>query len=160
MTEVDYVVYPMSLNYSGVVNLQELYNLIRVWFSEKGFFAMEKESEGSEEESGDNFSTKFQASKKVEEYTKYVIELSIKAKSLKETSEQYSYRGEFEVSVESYLEKDYEDRYENRPLLKIFKGFFEKFVEKSRFNRYENELKDSTNALYNEVKAFFNISKL
>jgi hypothetical protein len=160
MAEVDYVVHEINLNYSGVLNLKELYDLIRSWFNEKGFFVIEKESEGSEDELESSFITKFEASKKVEEYTKYVIGIKINSASLKETSEQYTYKGSYSISFESYLEKDYEDRYENKPILKLFKGFYEKLVEKSRFNKYENDLKDLTNAIYNEVKAFLNLVNL
>ncbi len=160
MAEIDYVVHEINLTYSGVVKLKEIYELIRSWFSERGFFVIEKESEGSEDDAGSNFYTKFEASKRIEEYTKYKIEIKIKAKFLKETSEQYEYQGDYNISFESYLEKDYEDKYENKPILKIFKGFYEKLVEKSRFNKYENELRDDTNSIYNEVKAFLNLSKL
>ena len=159
MTEVDYIVKPIEINYSGIVNIKELYELIRLWFNDKGFFTMEKESEGSEDENGSNFATKFEASKKVEEYTKYMIEIKIKAKSLKETSEQNAYQGEYNVSFESYLEKDYEDRNENKPILKILKGLYEKLVERNRLSKYESELMELTNAVYNEVKAFLNLAK-
>lgn len=160
MAEVDYVVREITLNYSGILNLKELYSLIRNWFNEKGFFVMEKENEGSDNENGSNFYTKFEAFRKVEEYTKYMIEIKIKAKSLNETNEQYNYQGEYEIDFESYLEKDYEDKYENKPFLKIFKGLYEKVIEKSRFNKYETELKDLTYSAYNEVKAFLNLEKV
>ena len=160
MTEIDYVVRPITLSYSGVVNLKEIYELIRAWFNDKGFFTMEKESEGSDEESESSFSTAFEASKKIEEYTKYIIKIKIKSSSLKETSEQYKYQGDFRISFESYLEKDYEDKYENKPFVKFFKGIWEKFAERSRFNKYEDELKDLTYSIYNEVKAFLNLAKL
>jgi hypothetical protein len=160
MVEVDYVVKEIVLSYSGIVNLKELYNLVKSWFSERGFFVIERENEGSEDESGSSFYTKFDAFKKVEEYTKYMIEVRIKSNSLKETSEQYNYQGEYVVSFESYLEKDYENKYENKPILKFFKGFYEKLIEKSRFNKYESELRDLTMSIYNEVKAFLNLSKV
>jgi spermidine synthase len=160
MVEVDYVVKEIVLSYSGIVNLKELYNLVKSWLSERGFFVIERENEGSEDESGSSFYTKFDAFKKVEEYTKYMIEVRIKSNSLKETSEQYNYQGEYVVSFESYLEKDYENKYENKPILKFFKGFYEKLIEKSRFNKYESELRDLTMSIYNEVKAFLNLSKV
>ena len=160
MAEIDYVVREISLNYSGIVNLNELYNLIRSWFNERGFFLMEKESEGSEEESGNNFYTKFEAFKKVEESTKYFIVVKIKSKSLKETSEQQSYQGNFNIIFQSYLEKDYEDKYENKPMLKFFREIYGKLVAKSRFNKYESQLYDFTHEFYNEVKAFLNLAKL
>lgn len=160
MAEIDYVVHEINLSYSGVLNLKELYELIRSWLGDKGFFVMEKENEGSEGDEGSNFSTKFEAFKKVEEYTKYFIEIKIKSKYLKETSEKYHYQGNYEVSFESYLEKDYENRYENKPILKVFRGIYEKIFEKSRFNAYESELTDLTKSIYNEVKAFLNLSKI
>ena len=44
--------------------------------------------------------------------------------------------------------------------MKFFKGMNEKFFERGRFNRYEEELRDLTNLVYNEVKAFLNLTKL
>src|SRR3989344_3442625 len=134
MVEIDYVVREIKLSYSGIVNLNEIYNLIRSWFNERGFFVMEKESEGAEEESGNSFYTKFHTFRKVEESTKYVIEVKIRGKSLK-------------------------DRSENKPRIKFLRGLYEKFIEKSRFNRYESELRDLTHEFYNEVKAFLNLAK-
>ena len=160
MVEVDYVVHEINLDYSGILNLKELYDLIKSWFNERGFFVMEKESGGSEDEAESSFSTKFEAFKKVEEYTRYKIEISIKSTSLKETSEQHNYKGNFSISFESYLEKDYEDRYENKPILKIFKGIYEKLVERGKFSKYETELREYTYAIYNEVKAFLNLAKV
>ncbi|AJF62326.1 MAG: hypothetical protein QT11_C0001G0172 [archaeon GW2011_AR20] len=160
MAEIDYVVREIKLNYSGVLNLKELYGLIRAWLNEKGFFVMEKEHEGSESEEGDSIRTKFESFRKVEEYTKYFIKITIKANFLKETTEQYYYKGDFTVTFESWLEKDYENRYENKPLMKFFKGINEKLFEKGRFSKYEDELRDLTNSVHNEVKAFLNLTKL
>ena len=160
MVEIDYVVREIKLSYSGIVNLNEIYNLIRSWFNERGFFVIEKESEGAEEESGNSFYTKFYTFKKVEENTKYVIEVKIRANSLKETSDKDVYQGDYMITFESYLEKDYEDKYENKPKIKFLRGLYEKFIEKSRFNKYESELKDLTNEFYNEVKSFLNLAKI
>ena len=128
MAEIDYVVREIKLNYSGVLNLKELYGLIRAWLNEKGFFVMEKEHEGSESEEGDSIRTKFESFRKVEEYTKYFIKITIKANFLKETTEQYYYKGDFTVTFESWLEKDYENRWEENAFMKLMRGVYDKFI--------------------------------
>ncbi|MEK6836025.1 MAG: hypothetical protein AABX55_03325 [Nanoarchaeota archaeon] len=159
MAEIDYVVPKTALSYTGILNVKELYSLIKSWLNEKGFYIIEKEHHGSLGETR-NLKTKWQAEMKMEEYTKYVIKLTIKASNLHETNKASKFSGDFQVEVESYLEKDYEDRFESKPVLKFFRSVYDKFIDKSRFNKYEDELKDLTNMLRNELKAFFNLAKL
>jgi len=157
MVEVDYVVPPeISISYEGDLDLKELYMLIKSWLVDRGFFLIEKEHEGSNE----RFKSKWDAEKKVDDYTKYVIKVTLEATSLKQISikDKNLYNGEFSVAFESYLAKDYENKMENKPLFKIFRGFYSKFVEKSREEHYENELKELTTAFYNEIKAYFGLN--
>jgi len=156
MAEVDYVIPPqITIGFEGDLDLKELYNLVKSWLRDKGFFLIEKEHEGRET----NFKSKWDAERKVDDYTKYVIKVTLKATKLKRISTQNKnmYNGEFEVSFESYIEKDYENRLEKKPMMKFFRGIYGKFVEKSREENQEKELKELTTAFYNEIKAYFGL---
>ena len=158
MSEQDYVVQKTTLSYTGSLDVKELYSLIKNWLNDRGFYIIEKEHHGKAGETK-SLKTKWQAEKKAEEYTKYVIKVKIKASDLKETNKAKYHSGDYQVEVESYLEKDYEDKFENKPMLKFFRGFYEKFVEKSRFSKYEEDLRQLTTSLLNELKSFFNLAK-
>ena len=160
MVEFDYVIPPeITISYEGDLDLRELYNLVKSWLNDRGFFIIEKGHEGSLE----NFKSKWDAEKKVDDYTKYVIKVTLKANKLKQISikNKNLYSGEFSVAFESFLEKDYEEKWEKKPFLKLFRSLYNKFVEKSQEEHHEKELKELTKAFYNEVKAYFGLkSKL
>ena len=154
MVEVDYAIPPeITISYEGDLDLKELYSLIKSWLEDRGFFIIEKEHEGTKE----NFKSKWDATKKVDDYTKYVIKVTLKANHLKEISSKHIYNGEFRVAFESFMEKDYEERFEKKPLLKLFRSLYSKFVEKSREEHHERELKELTTSFYNEIKAYFGL---
>ncbi len=156
MAEVDYVVPPeITISYEGDIDLNELYSFVKSWFKDKGFFLVEKEHEGSAEK----FKSKWNAEKKVDDYTKYALTITLKGSKLKSISakDKNLKNGEFSVAVESYLEKDYEDKWEGKPILKFFRTFYNKVIERSHEELNEKELKDLTLAFYNEVKAYFGL---
>lgn len=158
MVEFDYVVPPeITLSYEGDLDLRELYRLVKSWLKDRGFFLIEKEHEGTLEK----FKSKWDAERKVDDYARYVIKVTIEANKLKQISIQNKnlYNGEFSVAFESYIEKDYEDRLERKPLLKFFRGVYGKYVEKSREENYERELKALTTSFYNEIKAYFGLKR-
>jgi len=45
----------------------------------------------------------------------------------------------------------------NKPFLKIFRGLYNKIIEKSREEAYEKELKSITTTFYDEIKAYFDL---
>ena len=80
MVEVDYVIPPeITLTYEGDLDLKELYFLIKSWLRDKGFYLIEKFHEGSQEK----FKAKWEATKKVDDYSKYVIVVTLEASKLK-----------------------------------------------------------------------------
>jgi len=158
MVEVDYVIPPeITLSYEGDLDLKELYVLVKSWLKDRGFFLIEKEHEGTLEK----FKSKWDAEKKVDDYAKYVIKVTIEANKLKQISikNKNLYNGEFNVAFESFIQKDYEDRLEKKPLLKFFRGVYGKYVERSREENYERELKTLTTSFYNEIKAYFGLKR-
>lgn len=156
MVEYDYAIPPeITISYEGDLDLKEFYDLLKSWLKNKGFFLIEKEHSGTE----DRFKSKIDAEKKVDDYTKYVIKVTITSSNLKQISKKDKNlrNGEFKVALESYLEKDYEERYEKKPFFKFFRSVYNKFIEKSREEHNEKELKELTTSLYNEIKAYFGL---
>ncbi len=103
MSEVDYVIPPeITLSYEGDLDLKELYNLVKSWLRDKGFFLMEKQHEGTPEK----FKSKWDATKKIDDYAKYVIKVTLEASNLKPISikNKNMYNGQFNVKFESYIE--------------------------------------------------------
>jgi hypothetical protein len=159
MSEVDYVIPEIVIEKEGFIDLQELYSLLKEYLVKRRYDLIEKEHHFKE--SSSNLEIKWDSFKKVDDYTKFHIEIAIKGSNIKETTSKKhkGVSGTFKIKFESYLEKDYEEIFENRPISKFFRTVYDKFIIKTRFDAYNAELKEETYLVYNEAKAFLNIKK-
>ena len=159
MVEIDYIVPELTAVKEGIIDLQELYSLMKKHLAERRYDLTEKRHEIKE--TSNALEIKWEASKRVDDYTRFNIEVSVKGSDIKEVKLKKikALSGNFKIKFESYLKKDYEDVFENRPIMKFFRTLYDNFVIKSKFDKYSDELKNETYALYNETKAFLNIKK-
>lgn len=162
MAETDYVIPEILITKEAVINLKELYSLIKEWFVKKDYYLLEKEHHAKSGEGHKDLEIKLVGEKKVDDYTKFVIEVKIKGTNIKEVmlKKKKSIEGAISIKLESYLMKDYEDIWEVRPLPKFFRGLYDKFVLKSKFEIYSEELKKETYMISDEIKAFLDLHKL
>ncbi|MBU2634613.1 MAG: hypothetical protein KJ674_05215 [Nanoarchaeota archaeon] len=158
MAEIDYVIPEITITKEGIIDLQELYSLLKKHLIERKYDLEEKKHDVKE----GSFEIKWASFKKVDDYTKFNIDLGINGSNIKEIKlkKVKAFSGNFKIKFESYLGKDYEDSFENNPILKFFRTLYDNFILRDKFNQYNKELKDETYAIYNEVKAYLNIKKL
>jgi len=159
MAEIDNILSDIKVEYEGQFDLDEVYSLIKDFLKGKGFFISPKEYSGKDKS---KFKSKWAAQKKIDDFNKYVIEPTIKGDSIKHVTSKNKnlVEGTISIKLDSFIEHDYENKTENKPLFKFFKDIYDKFIEKSRQNKYEKELKDYTFELINEIKAYFNLNKV
>lgn len=167
MAEIDYVVPGIVVEKRGVVNVSELYKVLKEWLEKRKYTIIEKEytdeadyssSEEEEPKEKKKLAIKWKAEKEIDDYTRFVIEISLKG-NVEEISlkSRKAYKGVITISFESYMEQDYEDRFENSPLFKITRGIYDKFALKKKFSEYSKELKDETYDVYYETKAYLGL---
>ena len=67
---------------------------------------------------------KLEASKKIDEYTRYVIGIKFNIMDYEEAEVKNKklVKGEIRFSFESHVDTDYEDRLENKPIRKFLRG--------------------------------------
>jgi len=158
MSEIDYVVLGIVVEEKAVFNMTDLYKVMKKWFLENNYDFIEKEYSDVEKE---DLSLKWVSERKVDDYTKFVIEVRIKTKGLKvvKVKNKKSNKGKITAKFESYLEKDYEDSWETNPINKFLRSIYDKFVIRSKFEQYSKQLKDETYDVFNETKAYLNLHR-
>lgn len=161
MAERDYIIPEILLKKEAIINIKDLYSLIKEWVVNRGYDLLEKEHHAKSKEESKDLEIKLVAEKKVDDYTKFMIEVKIKGNNLREVilKKKKAIKGLISIKLESYLEKDYEDVWEVKPLPKFFRGLYDKFVLKNKFDKYSDELKKETYMLGDEIKAFLNLHK-
>ncbi len=161
MSEIDYVVRNLTVKQEAVTDFSALYKVLKKWFEDNRYDLLEKEYIDILKDKEKELSIKWAGEKKVDEYTKFVIEIKIKGREFAEVyvKGKKFMKGEIVFKIESLLEKDYEDVWENRPIAKFIRGVYDKFILAKHFSDYEEKLREDTYAIHSEIKAFLNLQK-
>ena len=165
MSEIDYVIppnKPLKVTQDAVFNMHDLYRHIRSWLDNNGYITFEKDYRDWVRESGRSAKIKLAPWKKVDDYIKFYISVKIGFKDLKdvETKSGLLNKGEVSVKFEAYIEKDYENKWENNFMTRFMRSLYDHFFAVDRITRYKKELQDESYELFNEVKSFLGIHKI
>lgn len=161
MSEVDYVIPDLTIKKETTLDFYELYKFIKDWFERNKYDFIEKEFVSNEELKGTSISVKWKPYKKLDDYCKAYIEVKIKVNDMVTVvkNKKKLNKGIFTVKFESYLEKDYEEKWEDKPFYKFIRTFYDKLVIGDKFDKYSKHLKDETYEIFNETKSFLDLQK-
>jgi|SRR3989338_3653412 len=159
MTEVDVILKPIKISYEGNLDFNEIYKLVKKFLSEKKYDIDEKEHNYSD--SGP-MRIKWEATQNINDYTQFQLEVTIKSSSVKKVklNKKDVLKGKFDVSIEAKINKDYQNYYANKPLIKFFRELFDYTTKKEEFNALGKQLKNEAYSLYDEIKSYFGMQKL
>lgn len=139
--------------------LQFLFRLVE----EEGYNVQEKEYVEKLSSFGKEITLNWEASKKVTDYFKYVINvkwhiLGMKDAEVEQDGKKVSTnKGEVAITIQATLVRDYEERWENKPIWKFLRGIYEKYVIRTTMDEYEEDLEDTAKEYLRDVKAFLQI---
>ena len=77
-----------------------------------------------------------------------------KVKVKRETREVDMNSGVVEIKFAAVLIKDYEHKWEDRPVWKFLRGVYDRYIIKSRVNAYEDKIKEEVEEFIAQAKAF------
>ena len=66
-------------------------------------------------------------------------------------------KGEIGITFKGIIIKDYEKRWEDKPLWKFLRSVYEKHVIRKTVDEYEDDLEDEVKELISDTKAFLRI---
>jgi hypothetical protein len=164
MAEFDYVVPGVVVSQTDtLVDLREFYKLIKDWFTKQQFDILEKEhlKRGPKD-----IFIKWENEKKMNDYVMYVIKLQISITDKEDVivkergKEKKKQKADFKLIVESFLAKDYEDRWTKTPMQQFMRGFYDRFIVGGKMNSYADELEKLTYQFRDEMKSYLKLQKL
>jgi len=165
MVEKRPVIEQESVSYEGIFNLKELYQLLQGWMSDKGYVPVEKRVHESVAKSGKHIEVEFEPFKKYTDYAKSVIRIHFTAREVTDVETDVDGRkrkmqkGKVHVQIDSWLETDYEHRWEIQPVFYVLRSLFEKYVYTPFMSGFIKGVRDDTNDLREQVKAYLNIER-
>lgn len=163
MPQRDYVAQGVKVKQKSVFSLDELYSVLYHWFELHTYDFQEQEYRDEVTPNGHNLEITWYAEKKIDDYIKFVIEVSFLVLGYQTVEiekeggiKQKTGKGEVEVQMSSYLEKDYEDRWKGTFSL-FLRELYDKYIIKSRIEALEGNLHDELYKFIDEIKAFLNL---
>ena len=157
-------VFSSDVKYDGIFNFKEFYKFCYEWLSdEKGIGTAEKAY--SEKLAGDskNLDISWDGSKKLSDYFKMSIKVSMKVNGLKEVeiskgeAKVRTNKGSIKVSAKGTLIRDYDGKFETTAFKKFLRSIYEKWVIPSRVEQFEDVIVSTCDGFLAEAKAYLDL---
>ncbi len=154
-----------QVTYEGLFRMKDVYKLIQDWMDDKGYNPIEKRAHEMVTKSGKQIEVEFEPYKKYSDYAKGIIRIHITAHDLKEvevkrdSGSRKMQKGQIRITFDSWLETDYEGRWEAQPVFYVLRTLFEKFVYMPFLSGYIKGVRDDTLHLKEQLKAYLNLER-
>jgi len=157
------VVYKQTFKTTGYWKYSEVYDFVFEWLRDRDYKTSEdsyNEKIGSKKK---EVTITWKSSKKVTDYFKLLVQSDWHILGMKDVEVEIDGKkkkmnsGEVEIIFKATLVKDYERRWEDKPVWKFLRGVYEKYVIRSTVDDYEDELEDDVRELIGDLKAFLRL---
>jgi len=163
MAEKKLVIDQLRLNYEGLFDIPEMYKMIDGWFYEKGYDKYEKKNEEQVLPTGKEIIIDLRPWKKITDYAKNEIRIRIFMHHVKEIDIEKEgakvtmHQGQIQMIFDGYLETDYENKWENKPIYFFLRTLFDKYIYKGYTSKFEDRLVNDVHDIHTRIKSFLNV---
>jgi len=163
MPEREVIIDKYRVTYEGLFNALDLYTIIDEFLEDKGYDKREKKNIERVTKDGKYIELWLEPWKKLTDYAKSVILVRIIMSEVKEVEIEKEgvkvkmNQGKIQFVFDAYLETDYENRWEMKPIFFFLRTIFDKFIFKSYMIGYRNEIRSDANQLIVTIRSYLNL---
>lgn len=163
MAEREVVIDKLRLSYEGLFNVSELYKLVDGWLREKGYDKRERRMIENVTKDGKFIEWELEPWKKITDYACNVIKLRIILTDIKEVDVEVDKvkvkmnQGKADFIFDAYVETDYENRWDTKPLFYFLRTLFNKYIFKPYTEGYASNVIGDVNDLHSRIRSFLNL---
>jgi hypothetical protein len=163
MAERDIIVDKMRMTYEGLFSVSELYKMMDEWFEEKNYDKKELKNVENVTPEGKYVEILIEPWKKVTDYAKNVIRIRMIMTNIKDVEVEKDgvkvrlNQGKIQMVFDAYLETDYENRWEQKPMFFLIRTLFDKYFYKPFTHGFHAGVKADLNDLVTRIKSFLNL---
>jgi len=147
-----------------IFDFNELYRFCYTYLADEGYFVMEKKYTEKVKGEGKEVEIEWEAKKKISDYFRYIFKVNwrivgmVKVEAEKDGKKIKMDKGDVEIKVAGIIEKDYEHKWEKTVFLKFLRGIYDKYIIKSRIDRYEDKIFQEVEEYLAQIKAFLTMA--
>jgi hypothetical protein len=160
MAEVDRI-YESKVKFSGLFDFKSLYNFIFTWLSDYGYGIIEEKSYTEKiKPEGKEIEISWNARRKISDYFRFLLKIGWRILGMTNVEVQKGgiktklNKGDVEIKITGFLEKDYEHRWETSPFFKFLRTIYDKYIIKSRIEGYERKIMEEVDELVAQTKSY------
>tara|TARA_Y100000310_G_C20574902_1_gene759936 strand:- start:745 stop:1254 length:510 start_codon:yes stop_codon:yes gene_type:complete len=146
-----------------IFDFKELYGHTEDWLKWRQFTVIESKYVEKVGPNGKSYEIHWITNRSIDTYSQYNVDIIWTISDMNDIPAEIDgkklilQKGSIEFNMSAYLVVDKEDKWENQPWMRLFKGFFDKFIYKSTMNRMKTELWQISTELQAEVKSFLEL---
>jgi hypothetical protein len=165
MAERRIIIDNLLLQYEGLFELRELYMMIDKWLRQKGYDKFEKRNHEHVLKDGKYIEVELEPWKKITDYAKIVINMYMHCYNIKDVvvkkdnQDVRMNQGKVKIRFIGYLVTDYESKWEGKPVFYFLRAVMDKWVYRVSADKFEGAVSEDVKHLYQNVKAFLNLSR-
>ena len=157
-------VFETKVKHSGIFDFRDLYSFMYTLFTDMEYSVEEKNY--AEKTKGDQkeIEVAWLMKRKVSDYFRFLVKMDVRilrmtnADVMKDGIKVSTNKGDFEVKFTAFLEKDYENRWENTAVIRFMRGIYDKYIIKSTLEGYEAQVAKEAQDVADQVKAYLTLS--
>ena len=160
MAEKDLVVSGLRVSQDNIVfDMNELYQVMKKWCKINRYDLEEKAIEHEAIPEGKEEIIRWHIKREADNYIQFVIRSTIKivGKDVDVIKKGKAVKGGISVNLEAWLDKDYDREWEESPVFRFMRDFYNRFILAGKYKNYSKALKNDTHDLFNEVRAFLDL---
>lgn len=161
MSEKDKVVKELTIKQKAQFNMLEFYKFLSSWFEVNRYVFYETNYDDKTDAGKKSLKIKWTGSKDVDDYYQFKVQVTLELKNYEiiEGEKEKLVDGDFKIELSSTLVSDYEEKWENGPVMKFLRATADKFFFTGKREKYIKELRDDTYDIFDKVKSFLNLQK-
>ena len=162
MSEKD-TIFKSKVRQRGLFDFKDIYEFAYNWLTDQNYDMFERKYVEKVKGESKDVEVKWEATKELSDYFRYVIEVQWVILGMKSVEVQQDGKkikidsGVIDLRFKASLVKDYESRWENHPFWKFLRGFYDRYIIRTRVEQYEERLLGEINEYIAEIKGLLAI---
>lgn len=149
-----------KVKHDGIFDYKEVYRFLYTWLLDYEYFIEEKNYVEKVKPEGKEVEIHWMARRKISDYFRFILKVDwlilgmTNVEVMKDNIKVKANKGVLEIKVTAYLEKDYENRWENTAFFRFLRGVYDKFIIRNRIEAYEDKMAEELDEFVAQTKAF------
>lgn len=149
-----------KINHEGIFDYKDVYRFMYTWLTDFDYFVEEKTYTEKAKPEGKEVEIHWIARRKISDYFRFILKIDwnifgmTTVEVVKDNIKVKANKGRLEIKVTAFLEKDYENRWENTAFVRFLRGMYDRFIIRNRIEDYEDKVAEELDEIVAQTKGF------